>query len=80
MPEYQRHPIVTETVRILSEERQKQKLSMTMLAAKAGLSQSIISLMEKGHRSPTLETVQKIADVLDVKLSVILAKAEKRKK
>ncbi len=52
-------------------------MSMSRLAEKAGLSQAIISLMEGGHRNPTLETVLRIADVLEVPFSDVVKRAEK---
>ena len=65
----------TEIVRLLKEERKAQGISMEDLAAKAGLSQSMISLLERDLRNPTLDTLLRIADTLDVDLAKILAKA-----
>lgn len=50
---------------------------MDVLAQRAGLSQSMISLTERDLRNPTLDTLLRIADVLEVELSDILAKAKR---
>ena len=46
-----------------------------MLAAKAGLSQSLISSFEKTPWNPTLATLLRIATVLEVNLGDILKQA-----
>jgi transcriptional regulator with XRE-family HTH domain len=71
-----RELVCSQLVRILREERLKRRLSMKVLAAQAGLSQSMISLMERDLRNPTLDTLLRIADVLEVELSEVLAKAK----
>jgi transcriptional regulator with XRE-family HTH domain len=50
-------------------------LSMTQLAASAGLSRAMISFVEHEKRNPTLDTLLRITAVLDVNLSDILVKA-----
>jgi transcriptional regulator with XRE-family HTH domain len=52
---------------------------MRQLAKKAGLSQPMISYVERGMRIPTLETALRIADALDVDLSELLKQASKRR-
>jgi transcriptional regulator with XRE-family HTH domain len=49
---------------------------MELLAERAGLSQSMISLVERDLRNPTLDTLLRIADVLRVELPEILSKAK----
>ena len=49
---------------------------MTDLAAKAGLSRSIISLIERGLRNPTLDTLLRITDVLEIPLGDVVKRAE----
>jgi transcriptional regulator with XRE-family HTH domain len=53
---------------------------MNRLAEKSGLSQSMISLLERGMRSPTLDTLLRVAIALDVDLSELLKKASKHTK
>jgi transcriptional regulator with XRE-family HTH domain len=52
---------------------------MNRLAEKSGLSQSMISLLEREQRSPTLETLLRIANALDVDLSKLLEQASRRR-
>ena len=58
---------------LLKSEREKRQLSMTVVAAKAGLSQQMVSYVERGIRNPTLETLLRIADALDINLAKIIA-------
>ena len=59
------------------EERKKQGLSMERLAEQAGLSTSMISLMERDLRNPTLDTLLRITDVLDMDLGTVIQAAAK---
>ena len=67
--------IKAEVARLLSQERQRQGISMNLLAAKAGLSQSLISSFEKMRWNPTLETLLRIAAALEVNLGKVIQKA-----
>jgi len=62
-------------MRLLRTERVRQDLSMERLAEKAGLSQGMISLMERDLRSPTIETLLRISEALDVNLGKIIVRA-----
>lgn len=46
--------------------RAKKKLSQKALADKVGISVSYVSMLERGQRSPPLETVEKVAKALSV--------------
>lgn len=46
--------------------RSKKKLSQKALADKVGISVSYVSMLERGQRSPPLETVEKMAKALSV--------------
>jgi transcriptional regulator with XRE-family HTH domain len=72
-----REAVSDQVVRILRDERKRLGISMEVLADRAGLSQSIISLIERDLRNPTLDTLLRIADVLQIDLADILAKAQK---
>lgn len=48
--------------------RRRKGLSQTQLAQKAGLTQTTISEIEKGVRSPTVDTVYHISNVLGLTL------------
>lgn len=41
-------------------------MTMDSLAAKSGISQSAISYIEKGERKPTADTIEALADALEV--------------
>lgn len=48
--------------------REQDELTQAELAEKAGLSDNFIGLIERGVKHPTLETLNKIADALEVQL------------
>ena len=50
---------------------------MTRLAEKAGLSQAMISFVERQIRNPTLETLLRIAAVLELDLGDVIQRASK---
>lgn len=52
--------------------RQQRKLSIPALAARAGLSPSYISLLERNERDPPLSTLERIGKGLGVPLSVLI--------
>ena len=60
--------IHSELISLLRNRREKIGMSMTLLAEKSGLSLSMISFVERGLRMPTLETLLRIAEALDVDL------------
>ena len=72
-----RTTICSEVAKILKMERKKRRLSMMALAAKAGLSQQMVSYVERGMRNPTLETLLRITDALGIDLAKIIARASK---
>jgi transcriptional regulator with XRE-family HTH domain len=52
--------------------RAKKKLSQKALADKVGISVSYVSMLERGQRSPPLETIEKMAKALGVPPSNLL--------
>ena len=56
--------------------RQEQGLSQERLALEAGLHRTYISLLERGLRSPKLGTIYRLADVLALNPSEMVARAE----
>ena len=56
----------------LKNERMRKKLSQEALATKAGLSVSYISMLERGQRTPPLDTLESIAKALAVSTSTLL--------
>lgn len=61
---------------LLKGLRIERGLSMTELAARAGLSRAMISFVEHELRNPTLDTLLRIASVLEVDFADVLRKAE----
>jgi transcriptional regulator with XRE-family HTH domain len=72
-----RDAIASHVARILREEREKRGMSMTGLAQRAGLSQSMISFVEREIRNPSLETLLRIAEVFELNLGEIIQRAYK---
>jgi transcriptional regulator with XRE-family HTH domain len=72
-----REAIAANVIRLLREEREKRGLSMTVVAQRSGLSQSIISLVERDLRSPSLDTLLRIAEAIEIDLGDILTRAQK---
>jgi transcriptional regulator with XRE-family HTH domain len=64
---------------IVKELRERKKLSRAALAKRAGLHQTYIGLLERGERSPNLDTAKAIADALEIPLGKIINRAEKPK-
>lgn len=75
-----REAITSNVVSLLREEREKRGLSMNVVAQRSGLSHSIISLIERDLRNPTLDTLLRIAEAIDVELGQLITKARKRVK
>jgi transcriptional regulator with XRE-family HTH domain len=65
---------------VVEKYRNASGLSRAALAAKAGLHQTYIGLLERGKRSPNLATAQAIANSLGQPLSRLIAEAEKSQK
>ena len=66
--------------RVLREERERQKLSLNLLAQQAGLSRQTVRFIEKEERNPTLMTLLRITSVLGLKVEDIVAKARRSAK
>lgn len=65
-------------VRLLRERREALGLSMNEVAARAGLSHTMISRVERGLRKPTLDTVLRITGAMEIDLWPVLKKSETR--
>jgi ribosome-binding protein aMBF1 (putative translation factor) len=63
VPEY-------EVIKIIINQRIKRGWSQTKLAEAIGSRQPVISRLEKGNGNPSLQTLQKIAQALDLSLKV----------
>jgi transcriptional regulator with XRE-family HTH domain len=67
--------ICTRVAEVLREERLRQNLSMTRLAEGAALSRQGVSLIERGERVPSLDTLLRIARVLKIDAAEVLRRA-----
>ena len=63
---------------VVKRAREAKKLSRAALAKKAGLHQTYIGLLERGQRSPNMDTAKAIADALGILLSKMIKEAERR--
>ena len=61
---------------VLKEERNKKDISQSELANLAELDRTYISLLERGLRQPTIETIFKLAEALSLKASALIQKIE----
>jgi len=62
--------------RVVREHRERLSLSQEALAELARLSRSYLGEVERGSATPSLETMQKIAEALDQNLSDLLLECE----
>lgn len=62
---------------VVQKHRVDQGLSRAALAEQSGLHQTYIGLLERGKRSPNLDTAQAIARALGLSLSRLIAESEK---
>jgi DNA-binding XRE family transcriptional regulator len=64
-----------EIIRLLRQERLRRKLSNYAVSQRSGVSESMLSLVERGLRNPTLELALRIADGIGADLPAIIKKA-----
>ena len=74
--ERQLQKLCSEIVRLLKTERERQGLAMLTVAERAGLSQQMVSYVEREIRRPTLETVLRITWALGVDLADVIKTAQ----
>jgi transcriptional regulator with XRE-family HTH domain len=72
-----RESVNSNVAQLLRKARQDRGLSMNVVAQRSGLSHSIISLIERDLRSPTLDTLLRIADAVEIDLGQVITKARK---
>ncbi|MHC5208977.1 helix-turn-helix domain-containing protein [Pseudomonas chlororaphis] len=61
---------------VLAERRKELGLSQEKLGFEAEMDRSFISLLERGKRSPTLDTLMRLCQVLDISLTKLSALVE----
>lgn len=69
--------ICSEVATLLRARRVEKGLTTTEVARRAGLSQQMVSYVEKRVRNPTLDTLLRISDALDTDLPNLLRAAKK---
>ena len=65
---------------VVAKHRVKKSLSRAALARLAGLHQTYIGLLERGERTPNLDTANAIAQALSKPLGELIAEAGKLQK
>lgn len=63
--------------KVLREVRLEARLTQEQLGLEAGLRRTFVSLLELGEQQPTLTTIVKLADALNIKPSELVERAEK---
>jgi len=61
---------------VVKKHREKRNLSRSALAELSGLHQTYIGLLERGERSPNLDTAKAIADALGLSLDTMITESE----
>lgn len=64
--------------RVIRLERERRQLSQEALAELAGINRSFIGEIERGEATPTIATLQKLADALGMKLSELIKQYEEQ--
>jgi len=68
--------LLADNLRLL---RLMRRLSQTVLAEEAGVTQSLVSAIERGRANPTLDSLERIALVLGVRIGELFEQSEGRK-
>ncbi|MBL9185840.1 MAG: helix-turn-helix transcriptional regulator [Opitutaceae bacterium] len=69
--------VTSQIARILREEREQRGLSMNTVSERSGLSQPMVSLVERELRNPTIDTLLRLAVALELDLSDVLQRAQR---
>lgn len=69
--------ICSEIARRLKAERLRQKLSLNVVSARAGLNRQTVTFIEQEQRTPTVDTLLRLTEVLGIKLEDLIRKARK---
>jgi transcriptional regulator with XRE-family HTH domain len=75
----QAQPVLSDAFsRVVKQHREKRKLSRAALAEMSGLHQTYVGLLERGERSPNLDTAKAIAKALGFSLAKLIIEAERK--
>ncbi len=64
-----------EIIRLLRQERERKELSKYAVAQRSGVSESMVGLVERGLRNPSLELILRMADGVEADLPALINKA-----
>ena len=67
--------VCARVAKILRQEREKRGLSMNAVAERAGLSQQMVSYVEREMRNPTLETLLRITAAIEIDFASVMRRA-----
>jgi len=70
-----RAKVCSAVAKLLREERERQVLSMSEVAGRAGISQQMVSYVEREMRVPTIDTLFRLAHALGLNPITLLTKA-----
>jgi transcriptional regulator with XRE-family HTH domain len=68
--------VIANVAKTLRETRERQGLSMSTVAERAGLSQQMVSYVERQMRIPTLDTLLRMSEALAIDLSDVVRDAQ----
>lgn len=68
--------VCAEIIRLLREERKKRKITNYAVAQKSGVSESMLSLVDRGLRNPSMELMLRVADGIGIDLPATIKKAQ----
>jgi transcriptional regulator with XRE-family HTH domain len=71
----ERQAIIGRLIELIQAERFRQKLSLNEVATRSGLSHTMVMRVEKRERLPTIDTLLRIADALQIDLCSVLKRA-----
>lgn len=71
----EREAIIARLIELIQAERLRQKLSLNEVATRSGLSHTMVMRVEKRERVPTIDTLLRIADALQIDLGSMLKRA-----
>lgn len=63
---------------VIAQARRKKGISQEVLSGLAGIGRTHLSAIERGERKPTLETLFRISEALNIKMSDLVLEMEKR--
>ena len=70
-----RAKVCSAVARLLREERERQALSMSEVAGRAGISQQMVSYVEREMRVPTIDTLFRLAQAMGMNPTTLLTNA-----